>query len=603
MIRYWMILVSLAVFYQPVVAQPGLLWMNPYGTPNDDYCEEVMNTQDGGAVFAGSLGGPDNCATLMKVNSDGQIVWAHQYVESLFTWCVNAIQVPGGGFVLVGGTTNGVDISSVMIRTDNQGNQLWLNTYDYGFFSDLFGMAFQSVSLEPGGGFSITTSSEAGDVILIKTDESGNVLEEYTIPHPVGWDYVVPMDHVTYPNGNIAIAGTTIIMNDFQEDGYLLVVDQNGQVLNETLFGDQYYQEFHDIVIRPDSGLCLVGDSSDDYFHCVQFFADSIGQIEDVVFHGPEFDHCNGRGICTTQDGGYLIGGRYSGNQAWIFKTDATGDVLWEFIAEQTGDERCVSLVENATGGVYAAGYTESIGNGMQDWLMISLESELPVSISLYPVSTTEFPATGGTLSYYVHLQSSIPASMNGLLYWTDIILPNATIYGPTYQQQFNLTPFMDYNSPVLHQDIPPFAPSGRYQFRGHAGFPNSLHASNSFSFTKAGTAEEEAPANSWYACGEFITEALLKPDSESNYSLQVQASPNPFNAQTTIHYALPHPSDMKLDVFDVLGRHVATLAEGAYPAGAYEVTFDGSNLASGTYYLKATADEQSFERKLVLMK
>ncbi len=82
-----------------------------------------------------------------------------------------------------------------------------------------------------------------------------------------------------------------------------------------------------------------------------------------------------------------------------------------------------------------------------------------------------------------------------------------------------------------------------------------------------------------------------------------VSVYPNPFNAQTTIHYALPHPSDVKLDVFDVLGRHVATLAEGAYPAGTYEVTFDGSQLASGTYYLKYSAGEQSFERKLVLMK
>ncbi|MCB2212247.1 T9SS type A sorting domain-containing protein [bacterium] len=82
-----------------------------------------------------------------------------------------------------------------------------------------------------------------------------------------------------------------------------------------------------------------------------------------------------------------------------------------------------------------------------------------------------------------------------------------------------------------------------------------------------------------------------------------VSVYPNPFNAQTTIHYALPYPLEVKLDVFDVLGRHITTLAEGAYPAGSYEVTFDGSQLASGTYYLKGTAGQQSFERKLVLMK
>ena len=62
------------------------------------------------------------------------------------------------------------------------------------------------------------------------------------------------------------------------------------------------------------------------------------------------------------------------------------------------------------------------------------------------------------------------------------------------------------------------------------------------------------------------------------------QNYPNPFNPATQIQFDLPAASDIRLTVFDLLGRQVQVLAEGHYPAGMHAVTFDATDLASGLY-------------------
>ena len=62
------------------------------------------------------------------------------------------------------------------------------------------------------------------------------------------------------------------------------------------------------------------------------------------------------------------------------------------------------------------------------------------------------------------------------------------------------------------------------------------------------------------------------------------QNYPNPFNPDTQITFTIPESSEVTLKVYDVMGRHIQTLAEGSHSLGSHTVTFDGSNLASGLY-------------------
>jgi hypothetical protein len=78
---------------------------------------------------------------------------------------------------------------------------------------------------------------------------------------------------------------------------------------------------------------------------------------------------------------------------------------------------------------------------------------------------------------------------------------------------------------------------------------------------------------------------------------------PNPFNPTTTINYEVPSTNFVTLKVYDVLGRVVETLVNGARSAGKYSVTFDGSKLSSGVYFYRMTAGSYISTRKAVLMK
>jgi hypothetical protein len=87
-------------------------------------------------------------------------------------------------------------------------------------------------------------------------------------------------------------------------------------------------------------------------------------------------------------------------------------------------------------------------------------------------------------------------------------------------------------------------------------------------------------------------------------YSLG-QNYPNPFNPITTIKYSVPQNNiNVKLAVYDLLGRETAVLVNETQNAGNYEVTFDGSNLSSGMYFYKLQAGtEFSDVKKMILTK
>ncbi|MDD5087756.1 MAG: T9SS type A sorting domain-containing protein, partial [bacterium] len=81
------------------------------------------------------------------------------------------------------------------------------------------------------------------------------------------------------------------------------------------------------------------------------------------------------------------------------------------------------------------------------------------------------------------------------------------------------------------------------------------------------------------------------------------EAFPNPFNPATQLRFDLPESGDALLQVFDVLGREVATLASGHYAAGRYEVSFDARDLPSGLYFARLQSRSNVMVRKLMLLK
>ena len=81
------------------------------------------------------------------------------------------------------------------------------------------------------------------------------------------------------------------------------------------------------------------------------------------------------------------------------------------------------------------------------------------------------------------------------------------------------------------------------------------------------------------------------------------QNYPNPFNPSTQIKYDLPYDADVKITVYDMLGKELAVLVNEQKTAGNYEVNFDASQLSSGMYFYKFEAGSYSETKKMLFVK
>ncbi len=102
-----------------------------------------------------------------------------------------------------------------------------------------------------------------------------------------------------------------------------------------------------------------------------------------------------------------------------------------------------------------------------------------------------------------------------------------------------------------------------------------------------------------------LLTEAIGIDDEidlPDDFALS-QNYPNPFNARTTIRYDLPEQSDVRIDIFNILGARIATLVEESKSAGSHTVTWDAKDLSSGVYLYKIQAGEFTESKLSVLLK
>ncbi len=81
------------------------------------------------------------------------------------------------------------------------------------------------------------------------------------------------------------------------------------------------------------------------------------------------------------------------------------------------------------------------------------------------------------------------------------------------------------------------------------------------------------------------------------------QNYPNPFNPSTTIRYELPRTSEVKLSVYDILGREVSRLVDTRVEAGVHEATFYATGLSSGVYFYTLRTGGYAATKKLLLLR
>ena len=111
---------------------------------------------------------------------------------------------------------------------------------------------------------------------------------------------------------------------------------------------------------------------------------------------------------------------------------------------------------------------------------------------------------------------------------------------------------------------------------------------------------------------GDFEIAEIIVANSHAEVSVDLplaasfslsDAYPNPFNPTTTMKLFMPVAGDMQVEVYNLLGQVVATLASGYRDIGTYTLTWDAADVSSGMYFVKAHADGFTKIQKLMLVK
>ncbi len=107
------------------------------------------------------------------------------------------------------------------------------------------------------------------------------------------------------------------------------------------------------------------------------------------------------------------------------------------------------------------------------------------------------------------------------------------------------------------------------------------------FSFSEPPQTTSEAPVVTEISCSNF---------------------PNPFNPETTISFSIPTDGHVELAVYNIRGQKVRTLVNSTMDTGSHSVVWDGmdesrKSVASGVYFYKITAENETLVRKMLMMK
>ena len=238
-----------------ISAQGEVLWEETYGGEGYDEIFAVEACKDGGYVLAGvttteAEGSWD--FWLCRVTEEGELLWMNPYGGPEEDWPLSGVvETADGGFVAVGGTKSfgAGDKDMWLVKVDGAGSMVWNKTYGTDGTDNGSGVA----ALKDGG-FAIIGSSPSGPQ-FIRTDSSGNEVWQKAI----GGLGDAPHGVVEMADGGFIVQGNTTSMGAGSHDFWLLRLDGMGNQLWETAFGDEYSNVSTDFAVLPEGQFIIAG--------------------------------------------------------------------------------------------------------------------------------------------------------------------------------------------------------------------------------------------------------------------------------------------------------------------------------------------------------
>jgi hypothetical protein len=386
---------------------PSPYFCKAIGGPAGEAGKSLIQTSDGGYAIAGtttSFGAGGWDVYVVKLDAKGNLQWTKTIDGQASEEGNSLIQTSDGGYAITGsydivdGEVYTGDV--YVVKLDAKGNLQWTKTiggpgYEIGF----------SLIQTADGGYAIagaTQSFGAGgvDVYVVKLDANGNLQWTKTIGGGA-WD--VGNSLIQTADGGYAIAGETYSFGAGERDVYVVKLDANGNLQWTKTIGGPDSEEGNSLIQTSDGGYVIAGSTKSFGAGEADVYVvklDANGNLQwTKTIGGPDSEE--GNSLTQTSDGGYAITGDTKsfgagGEDVYVVKLDAQGNLQWTKTIGGPSDEGGVSLIQTSDGGYAIAGYTESFGAGEEDVYVVKLDKNGDACCAVS--QTSQVGPGGGTL-------------------------------------------------------------------------------------------------------------------------------------------------------------------------------------------------------------
>ncbi|MDD5089208.1 MAG: hypothetical protein PHI18_10500 [bacterium] len=596
------------------------LWSRTYGGAANDNFASILQTADGGFILVGytaSFGTGGNLY-LVRTDADGNSLWSRSYGSSNSDVGMAVVQTPDGGFA-IGGSWSRTNSDFWLLKTDANGDTLWTRRYGSTFFPE----ECNDLTLTRDGGFLLTGSQSGSGASLwvARTGADGWLLWDQSYGSVANYEY--GMAAAQAPDGGFLLAGYRRAEQYGNGDYWLVRIDSAGTSPWNRAISNGADELCYAIESTYDGGYIVAGktgafDWTNNDVYLVK--TDSGGVVSwTQSFNGGQTERA--ADIRQTADSGYVVVGT-SRNRGWVFKLspDVPPAISVEPDSLPLGDRW--------------------IGNVSSDTIWISNPSSAALHVTAIQSDNPVFPTSPNDYTIAPHGTRAVPYSCT---------LPDTLSYRGV------LTIVSDAGNPTL-----PISAHGIWtELRAepaevHLGFVavsdtvdtvitlhnvgNTFLRIQSTAFAHGFFLLPQPPEDTVQAYGSFpvtiryicqtvelVADTLIiecsvggglriplsagvsaadeAPETFPDEFALDQNFPNPFNPSTCITFDLPRRTFVTLEVFDVLGRHRATLLSQTMWPGHHSMNWSCADCASGLYFIRMHAEGRTLCRKMMFLR
>jgi putative intracellular protease/amidase len=369
-----------------------VVWAKTLGGLQADGGHGLCQTDDGGYLLTGytfSQGSGDADILVIKTDSDGNIIWSKAYGGAGTEYGYGCIAV-ANGYLVVGYTTSfGTGSKDVyLIKIDPEGEMVWAKTFggshwDVGTSACETGDGHYVVC-----GFTHSFGSGDEDIYVIKTDADGNEVWSRTYG---GSRSDMGNSIFSLNDGGLLVGATTTSYGDKTGNAYLMKLDAEGRQILAHHYGNSGprgygYDWCKAMHPTENGGAVLVGytDSQDILdVYVVRVDADGEESWSSRFGKKPFYDY--GNSVYPAGDGGFIVCGTTKSipgddavydNDISVTKLDNQGNVIWEKTFGRSGTDWGNAVVVTERGEIVVLGHTDGSGSGFLDVCLLKVSDQ-----------------------------------------------------------------------------------------------------------------------------------------------------------------------------------------------------------------------------------